>query len=315
MPIARLVVSRLAGEPGPLRIRYAADVFREHASLRGQARQFTQAGVELIGASGPAADAEVVALLVEALAAGGLRDFVVGVGTVAVLRALLSGRGRAADWRAGVMRRATTATSWSSTGSSRDGGWPPVLADALARRAARCAAAARRSTRAAGSCGRAACADALDELGATWRLLEAAGVAERVTLDFGVLRDFDYYTGLVARGVRAGARRAARRRRPLRRRARGVRARPRPPRASPSASSALHIALRRAGRRAAGAGLDACWWAEPTRRSFSPRRAACARAGWRDAIAVPRRGTRARPRSSAADAARRARRRIVRLDR
>ena len=72
VPIARLVASRMAEQPGPHRLRYAADVFREHESLRGQARQFTQVGVELLGASGPAADAEVVALLVEALAAAGL---------------------------------------------------------------------------------------------------------------------------------------------------------------------------------------------------------------------------------------------------
>ena len=48
VPIARVVASRLADAPGPHRIRYVADVFREHASLRGQARQFTQVGVELV---------------------------------------------------------------------------------------------------------------------------------------------------------------------------------------------------------------------------------------------------------------------------
>ncbi|MBN1192493.1 MAG: ATP phosphoribosyltransferase regulatory subunit, partial [Coriobacteriia bacterium] len=40
VPIARVAASRLSEAPGPHRIRYAADVFREHASLRGQARQF-----------------------------------------------------------------------------------------------------------------------------------------------------------------------------------------------------------------------------------------------------------------------------------
>jgi len=44
VPIARLAASRLADQPGPHRVRYVAPVFREHVSLRGQARQFTQAG-------------------------------------------------------------------------------------------------------------------------------------------------------------------------------------------------------------------------------------------------------------------------------
>jgi len=42
LPIARLVATRLDGEEGPHRICYAADVFRERESLRGDARQFTQ---------------------------------------------------------------------------------------------------------------------------------------------------------------------------------------------------------------------------------------------------------------------------------
>ena len=38
VPIARLVASRMSGDSGPLRFRYAAEVFREHESLRGQMR-------------------------------------------------------------------------------------------------------------------------------------------------------------------------------------------------------------------------------------------------------------------------------------
>jgi ATP phosphoribosyltransferase regulatory subunit len=48
VPIARLVASRLSASEGPHRFRYAAEVFREHESLRGQSRQFTQVGVELV---------------------------------------------------------------------------------------------------------------------------------------------------------------------------------------------------------------------------------------------------------------------------
>ena len=42
LPIARLVSSRLRGQAGPFRLRYAAPVFCERDALRGQARQFTQ---------------------------------------------------------------------------------------------------------------------------------------------------------------------------------------------------------------------------------------------------------------------------------
>jgi histidyl-tRNA synthetase len=49
-----------------------------------------------------------------------------------------------------------------------------------------------------------ACESALDELAETWRLIEAAGAAERVVVDFSVMRSFDYYTGLVAEAYAPG---------------------------------------------------------------------------------------------------------------
>ncbi|MDP2300458.1 MAG: ATP phosphoribosyltransferase regulatory subunit, partial [Actinomycetota bacterium] len=99
VPIARVVASRLTGTPGPHRIRYVADVFREHASLRGQARQFTQVGVELVGVRGPGADVEVVLLLIAALEAAGLSSYLVGIGTAEVLRALVERAGGPVEWR------------------------------------------------------------------------------------------------------------------------------------------------------------------------------------------------------------------------
>ncbi|HEY3318385.1 MAG TPA: ATP phosphoribosyltransferase regulatory subunit [Coriobacteriia bacterium] len=203
VPIARLVASRLAGEPVPVRIAYAAEVYREHASLRGQARQFTQVGVELVGASGPAADAEVVAVLVEALAASGLRDFLVALGTVAILRDLLRVADAPPEWSAEVMAACHDRDLVALDRLVGDAGLAPVLADALTGvprvRGRREAIDAVREM--AGPCG---CADVLDALAETWTLLEAVGVAASVTLDFGVLRDFGYYTGLVVEAYARG---------------------------------------------------------------------------------------------------------------
>ncbi|MFU8890636.1 MAG: ATP phosphoribosyltransferase regulatory subunit [Anaerosomatales bacterium] len=196
VPIARMVASRLKDEPAPHRVRYLADVFREQASLRGQSRQFTQAGVELIGASGPAADAEVVALLIEAVAATGLREYTVAVGTVAVLSALLDASGAGEAWREAVRSAAHDRNLVEIDRLAAAGDLPADVARALPAvvrlRGGRDAIDACRSHVAA--CG---CAGVLDEFEATWELLEAAGVADRVTVDFGTMRSFDYYTGMV----------------------------------------------------------------------------------------------------------------------
>jgi ATP phosphoribosyltransferase len=196
VPIARMVASRLKGEPGPHRMRYLAEVFREQASLRGQSRQFTQAGIELIGASGPAADAEVVALLIEAVAATGLREYTVAAGTVAVLSALLDASGAGEEWRESVRTAAHDRNLVEIDRLASADGIPADVARALPAvvrlRGGRDAIEQCRAYVAA--CG---CAAVLDDFEATWELLEAAGVADRVTVDFGTMRSFDYYTGMV----------------------------------------------------------------------------------------------------------------------
>ncbi|MBA4370673.1 MAG: ATP phosphoribosyltransferase regulatory subunit [Coriobacteriaceae bacterium] len=203
VPIARLVAMRLSAEEGPQRLRYAADVYREHESLRGEARQFTQVGVELVGASGPAADAEVIAVLVDALDAAGLAEFTVSVGTVAVLRAVLEASGAPAPWRAEVMEAAHGRNLVALDRLAGLEGLPGQVASAVRevprlRGGAEAIDACRTH---AAACG---CAAALDDLAATWRLLDAAGVQDSVRVDFGVMRAFDYYTGLVIEAYAPG---------------------------------------------------------------------------------------------------------------
>jgi ATP phosphoribosyltransferase regulatory subunit len=65
--IARMATTRLVNEPMPLRLSYAGDVFRVKGEGLHAERQFTQAGIELIGVNNAHADAEVVVLALEAL--------------------------------------------------------------------------------------------------------------------------------------------------------------------------------------------------------------------------------------------------------
>src|ERR1700722_19517515 len=65
--VARIAATRLAHRPRPLRLSYAGQVLRVNGSEVRPERQFGQAGAELIGAEGPAADVEVIAVAAEAL--------------------------------------------------------------------------------------------------------------------------------------------------------------------------------------------------------------------------------------------------------
>lgn len=88
--VARLVATTLRNHPLPLRLSYAASVFRYEEAQAARQREFVQLGVELIGLDRPEADAEMVAMAVEGCQAVGLGEFQIDVGQVEYFRGLLT---------------------------------------------------------------------------------------------------------------------------------------------------------------------------------------------------------------------------------
>src|SRR5215210_2426108 len=89
IPIARLVATRFADDEPPFRLCYFAHAYRAPARGAGELREFLQGGLELIGVPAPDGDAEVVALVVQALDEAGLRRHRVGIGDGSLYRSLL----------------------------------------------------------------------------------------------------------------------------------------------------------------------------------------------------------------------------------
>jgi ATP phosphoribosyltransferase regulatory subunit len=203
IPAARVVATRLHDQPMPLRLFYVGSVFRYEAPQAGRQREFTQAGVELIGAGTPAADAEVLALTVEALAAAGLRHFQLALGQMAFFRALLA----ELDSPAAVLGALQSAIDRKN---------PADLAAALEQATA--SQPLRRAFTALPQLnggpqvlqqGRAVCLNpamqaALDWLDALHELLVAYGVVDDMTFDLGETRGMAYYTGITFKGYTPG---------------------------------------------------------------------------------------------------------------
>lgn len=91
--IARFYASQASKFPLPARLFYSGPAFRYEKPQRGTYRQFTESGVELIGAQGATADAEVIELAVAALTRLGLRQFNVVLGHLGILSNFLAGLG------------------------------------------------------------------------------------------------------------------------------------------------------------------------------------------------------------------------------
>lgn len=202
-PIARLVTTHLRNGSLPLRLFYTGSVFRYESIQTGRQREFSQAGVELIGARGVGADSEVIALAIEALLACSLEQFRIGIGQVAVtkglieqtgqdpaalkkikqaiinkdfvgLETILGQQGCSEEQKVKLMEIATLHGSREVLEKARQLSSEPEIVNAL---------------------------DALQEV---YEILDNYGLSKYIFFDFSILRDFDYYTGIVFEGYAPG---------------------------------------------------------------------------------------------------------------
>jgi ATP phosphoribosyltransferase regulatory subunit len=196
IPIARLVSSRYADAELPLRFCYLGSTYRAVRPQRGQMREFMQAGVELIGAEAPEGTAEVVEVLVRALDAAGLTRAVVGLGDADLYRQLLAEIGVDGAARAEVLDRLA---AHDLVGLKAEVDALPRIGEAerdTLLRLPNMRGGSEVLDR-AHALGGTAVERATSRLQATYESLARRGIADRVQLDLGLLRDLGYYTGAI----------------------------------------------------------------------------------------------------------------------
>jgi ATP phosphoribosyltransferase regulatory subunit len=190
VPIARLVATRYATADPPLRFCYIAHAYRQVAPHRGQMREFLQAGIELVGAPGPAGTADALTVLCHALDAVGLEGYRVGLGDASLYPALLSSLGVDEEHRERLLHELATKDFVGLEREVRDLGLDATDAELLVN-VPQLRGGADVLDTAPGPV-----ADALAGLRAVLDLLEP-GVAERMIYDLGLARGLGYYTGAV----------------------------------------------------------------------------------------------------------------------
>jgi ATP phosphoribosyltransferase regulatory subunit len=197
VPIARLVSTRFAEAEMPLRLCYLASAYRAVRPQRGQMREFVQAGVELIGAPAPGGTVEVIEVLEAALDAAGLDRAVIGLGDSDLYRQLLTEFGVEGEARDSILARLA---AHDLVGLEEELGEVEGISN---EQCATCVALSQLRggsevlEQAHGLLGGAAVRRATARLQETYDALEQRGVADRVQIDLGLLRDLGYYSGAI----------------------------------------------------------------------------------------------------------------------
>ncbi len=203
VPIARLVATRMSERQLPLRLCYFANSFRPTRPQRGRQAEFSQAGLELIGIDSAAADAEVLAMMSQVIAACGLQDYTIGLGEASFFRALLDSAGVTGADRdavfAALMDKNLVQLSRVVGGLDiSDDDRQAIMEISTLRGGSDVLTRAQDLVRGP------AMDAALKRLARTYYLVSRYGFADRILFDLGIIRDFAYYTGVVFEVLSSG---------------------------------------------------------------------------------------------------------------
>lgn len=201
--ISRIVATNDWDGMIPLRFCYVANTYRYNQNFQGKLNEFTQAGVELYGASSDDANAEVIAVAINALLAAGLEDFRIDIGNVEFLHGILEETGlpeeELREIRKYILKREYVAVEAAVKKRKMPKGVKEILSNL---------ASFIGDTQMLDKCGAAVTSDAakaaLNKLKNIYETLKLYNLDKYVLFDLSLMGHLDYYTGVIFRGYTYG---------------------------------------------------------------------------------------------------------------
>ncbi len=198
--IARCAAKYFENEELPIKLCYLGNTFVNKSSYQGRLKETTQLGCELIGDSSVTADAEMLAMMIEALLAAGLKEFQVEVGQVAYFKGLVNEAGIDSDTEEELRLLIQKKNFFGVEELARGCGLSDSVREALFMLPQLFGSAgklddAKKYVNNAESLG------AIEHLKSVYELLKVYGYEKYVSFDLGMLSELTYYTGIIFRAV------------------------------------------------------------------------------------------------------------------
>ena len=202
-PIARMVSTRMRKDTGVKRLSYRAQLFRYEEAQAGRQCEFTQCGIEMMGASGAPADAEVIALAVHTLLEAGLKNFYITLGQMEFINGLIEAAAltdeQAKEIKHCLIKRNAAGLEQAVESAKIPEQLANIFKDLLFLHGGvellndmQQRVLSRR------------CWNALENLREIYELAKAYDVAQYLSFDLGLTRSLDYYTGMLFEGYAVG---------------------------------------------------------------------------------------------------------------
>lgn len=196
-PIARTVAARINNINLPVRYSYKASVFRYDQPQAGKNREIFQAGIELIGKNDYISDAEIIIIAIESILKAGIEDFTIDIGHAEFLDGLLKGMELTDEeiYRIKehlIKKDLVGLNNYINEFSSQIKGIIDKIPLLRGGKEILAQAGELLNSRVTD--------EALENLALVYDYICDYGLEDYISLDLGLIRGFDYYTGVVFEG-------------------------------------------------------------------------------------------------------------------
>ncbi|MBQ3573433.1 MAG: ATP phosphoribosyltransferase regulatory subunit [Clostridia bacterium] len=202
--VARLAATKPLGDL-PYRIAYSGNAFRnDEAFSLARQREFSQVGIELIGDGSETADAEVIAITIEALLEFGLTDFQIDMGQVEYFKGISEQAGLDAiqsdSLREKINDKDFVAIEGMLDELSLDDEIRSIILELPKMFGGIDVVKEALQNSAIGQTARGA----LENLAKVYDILREKGLEKYLAIDLSMVPNLDYYTGIITKGFAKG---------------------------------------------------------------------------------------------------------------
>lgn len=201
--IARCAAKYFMDEDVPIRFCYQGNTFTNTSNLQGKLKEVTQMGAELIGDGSVQADAEMIAMTIEALYHAGLSDFQLSVGNLEYFKGICAEAGldeetelELREYISGKNYFGAEEVLTRAGVNKKDKELLLKVSDLFGTvsilEEAKKAVSNKRSRH------------AIERLEKVYQALVDYGVEKYVSFDLGMLSKYNYYTGIIFKGYTYG---------------------------------------------------------------------------------------------------------------
>lgn len=201
--IARCAAKYFTDEDRPLRFCYQGNAFSNTSELQGKLKEVTQMGSELIGDDSVQADAEMAAMIIEALLCTGLSDFQVSIGQVDYYKGICEEAGLSEEMELALREYISSKNYFGAEDFLIQNNVPEQYRNMLLK-SAELFGGVEILEEAKRSVTNVRAMAAIERLESIYQVLCIYGVEKYVSFDLGMLSKYNYYTGVIMKAYTYG---------------------------------------------------------------------------------------------------------------